>query len=42
MEKIKNIKKQDFLLGHVHIWYQILKEHVEKSVYAKYGGFSLE
>ena len=42
VDKIKNLQKQIFLLGRVYIWYQILKEHVEKSVYAEYGGFSLE
>ena len=41
-KKSKNLQRQAFLLGNVYFWYQILKEHVEKSVYAKYHGFSLE
>ena len=38
----KNIKSRQCLLGDVYNLHQILKEHIEKSGYTKYGGFSLE
>ena len=39
---MKNVQTHLFLLGRVSIRYEILKEHLKTSGYAKYGGFSLK
>ena len=41
-KKKKNINNWSFLLGNVYFCDEILKEHIKKSGYAKYGGFSLK